>query len=662
MNKTAILAVKIISDAAGVTNGFKKTDTAAGGLSKRALAVKAGLLAVAAAGVKIGKDAVKSFQTAGGEVNAFKRVLGLSAEDASRLRFQLKMTGVDGATGAKSMTIFTKNIVKMSEADKAGKIKAQQKADAIRGQIKALDAAGPKTKGYADKMAYLKGKLADATTASKMNVSALGSLGIKYTDAHGKMIPMTTLLPQVADKFAKMKDGPEKSALAMKLFGKSGTAMIPFLNKGAAGLAELSAKSDKYGQTLTGGNLDAIKANKAAQRDWSAALEGVQIQLGAQLLPMLTVMATTLTSQLIPGIVGTSKYLSEHADTVGIVLGVVGGLFGLIKTISTVTRLWTAAQAILNVVMAANPIMLIVLAVAALTAGFIYLWNTNVGFRNFFIGAWAAIQAAAGAVAAWFTGSFLPALTSVWNGLIGGVTWLWTTYIGIWVTIIRFMIGIPGRILGAVSRFVTLLVTAGRNLLTGMLAGITAGWRTVAGWLGGLAAKITGAVGDGLSWLKSAGENVVRGLWNGISGSYEWIKGKIESWVGNVVDFFKRVFGIKSPSTVMEKLIGRQLPAGIGRGVDRNMNAALNPIRKLSKAVQAAFAPELDLGSVGGVSDLSRLTAGSRTSRVAQVVQQVTIELNGTIVDRRATAKDIRDLLNEEARFTGRVAIAGSVI
>lgn len=658
MNKTAILAVKIISDAAGVTNGFNKTNQAAGGMSKRALAVKASLLGLAAAGIKMGKDAVKSFESAGGEVNAFKRVLGLSAEDASRLRFELKMSGVDAATGAKSMTIFTKNIVKMSEADKAGKIKAQQKADAIRGQIKALEAAGPKTRGYADKMAYLKGKLADATTASKMNTSALGSLGIKYTDAHGKMIPMSTLLPQVADKFAKMKDGPEKSALAMKLFGKSGTAMIPFLNKGAAGLAELSAKSDKYGQTLTGGNLDAIKASKAAQRDWSAAIEGVQIQLGAQLLPLLTGMATALTSQLIPGITSTSRFLSEHADTVGVVLGVVGGLFALIKSISTVTRLWTAAQAILNVVMAANPIMLIVLAVAALTAGFIYLWNTNEGFRNFFIGAWAAIQAAAAAVSTWFTSKLLPALSKVWDGLVKGVTWLWTTYWGIWAAIIRFMIGVPGKILAAVVRFVTLLVTAGRNLLTGMLNGITTGWRTVAGWLGKLKDKVVGAVGSGLAWLKDAGDNVVRGLWAGISGSYDWILGKIRSWVGNVIDFFKRILGIHSPSTVTEAL-GRQLPAGLGLGVDRNANAVLNPIRKLSRRIEAAFTPTLSLGSVAGLAagiGTARISGSAPSSR--SITLDVTIQA-GIIPDVDEIGRQLTAILDDYARNHGLIAVNG---
>lgn len=39
-----------------------------------------------------------------------------------------------------------------------------------------------------------------------------------------------------------MPDGAEKSALAMQLFGKNGMAMLPFLNKGAAGIQELMTR------------------------------------------------------------------------------------------------------------------------------------------------------------------------------------------------------------------------------------------------------------------------------------------------------------------------------------------------------------------------------------------------------------------------------------
>jgi phage-related protein len=48
-----------------------------------------------------------------------------------------------------------------------------------------------------------------------------------------------------------------------------------------------------------------------------------------------------------------------------------------------VTNLVVKAEAALNAVMSANPIGVIVVAIAALAAGLIYLWNTSDGFRSF---------------------------------------------------------------------------------------------------------------------------------------------------------------------------------------------------------------------------------------------------------------------------------------
>jgi hypothetical protein len=52
-------------------------------------------------------------------------------------------------------------------------------------------------------------------------------------------LPLDKAVEQVADKFAKMPDGPQKTALAMKAFGKSGAELIPMLNEGGAGIARM---------------------------------------------------------------------------------------------------------------------------------------------------------------------------------------------------------------------------------------------------------------------------------------------------------------------------------------------------------------------------------------------------------------------------------------
>ena len=123
---------------------------------------------------------------------------------------------------------------------------------------------------------------------------AVNSLGLTLKDANGAMLPLNDLMLEVADKFAAMPDGAEKTADAMALFGKSGKDLIPILDLGSAGLQEAMDDANKYGLTLTGANVDAVRAFGLAHKDLDEAMEGVTLQLGAALMPALATGAETL--------------------------------------------------------------------------------------------------------------------------------------------------------------------------------------------------------------------------------------------------------------------------------------------------------------------------------------------------------------------------------
>ena len=72
--------------------------------------------------------------------------------------------------------------------------------------------------------------------------------------------------------------------------------------------------------------------------------------------------------------------------------------------------------------------------------------------------------------------------------------------------------------------------------------------------------------------VKSIGKDMVEGIWKGISGATDWIEKKIKGWVGDVTKFLKKVFGIKSPSTLMRDEIGVYLAQGIGVGFEEGMS------------------------------------------------------------------------------------------
>lgn len=130
----------------------------------------------------------------------------------------------------------------------------------------------------------------------------------------------------------------------------------------------------------------------------------------------------------------------------------------------------TKAQTALNAVMAANPIALIVLAIAALVAAFIYLWNNCEGFRNFFIKMWDGIKKAAKAVADWFVqawedigkfftetvpgwfNSFVEFFEGIWNGIKD-------FFIGVWNSISNFFIELWNSIVEIFTSIVNWIIT-----------------------------------------------------------------------------------------------------------------------------------------------------------------------------------------------------------
>jgi hypothetical protein len=78
--------------------------------------------------------------------------------------------------------------------------------------------------------------------------AAFSALGISNKNADGSLKSSEETFGAIADKFKDLKDGPEKAALAFAMFGQAGKDLIPMLNRGSAGIAELRAEAELLGQ------------------------------------------------------------------------------------------------------------------------------------------------------------------------------------------------------------------------------------------------------------------------------------------------------------------------------------------------------------------------------------------------------------------------------
>ncbi|MGZ3743861.1 MAG: hypothetical protein ACXWRA_08420, partial [Pseudobdellovibrionaceae bacterium] len=70
----------------------------------------------------------------------------------------------------------------------------------------------------------------------------LEALKISSRDSSGQLKTSSVVLNEIADKFQNMKDGPAKAAIAVGLFGKSGSDIIPLLNMGSEEIAKFGYK------------------------------------------------------------------------------------------------------------------------------------------------------------------------------------------------------------------------------------------------------------------------------------------------------------------------------------------------------------------------------------------------------------------------------------
>ena len=87
----------------------------------------------------------------------------------------------------------------------------------------------------------------EAAEGVKTYADAYGKLGISVKKADGSLKPSDKLLGEIADKFAQLPDGPEKAAVAMDIFGRSGAKLITLLNGGSESLEKFSVNvSDNF--------------------------------------------------------------------------------------------------------------------------------------------------------------------------------------------------------------------------------------------------------------------------------------------------------------------------------------------------------------------------------------------------------------------------------
>ncbi len=219
------------------------------------------------------------------------------------------------------------------------------------------------------------------------------------------------------------------ASIAASVFGaldNTGGGFLTFL-------ADATGQLAAFLQSAQGAEVLGALAEFAATagRALSGLLGAALTELGpvlAQLAPALSVLVTQLSGALVtalriagPLLQQFAAFLSANASwlaplivglgTVAVIAGpLVSGLSALVSVVRVASLVFTG----LNTVLLANPIGLVIAAIGALVAAFVWLWNNSASFRDFWIGVWDGIVAAVN----WA----IDGVKNVWDGLVSFFT------------------------------------------------------------------------------------------------------------------------------------------------------------------------------------------------------------------------------------------------
>jgi len=486
---------------------------------------------------------------------------------------------------------------------------------------------------------YMLQRLENPTTAA---AAALAKFNFHLADSKGHILPLRDIIGQFSRGLANQTQVQKQQTLNT-IFGQRANAAMFKLVQGG------TSTWDSYTKKIVGTNA-AQKMAEARTKGFNGAMGALNsafstflIKIGTPLLgPMeraIRAVARFIESvntdamikfgagvaHLIGRFVDFAKQIPHVGDILKILLA--GFLaFEGVAAVTAIITLLTGAFTALNAAMFANPVGLVVGAIAALAVGFYLLYQRSETFRNIiqsiwsflkgpFVNVFIAIKNAVVAAAHWVASAFRD-MKAVVVTQTGGIRLVisaaWSVITGLFrtfMTSIKTIWSIGWPILGAVVKTTwaiikTVVMTGLRqirdivNIVMGLLRGDWGrAWRglkslvrdTLSG-IGTLTSNVLhGIVNIAYTAAKSIGSGIIHGIIDGVKGLAGDLAGAVKGAVTGAIGGLAGHLGIHSPSTVTRDKIGKPLAAGIIEGF-------LLGIRDLPEKMNSSLRSALERG------------------------------------------------------------------
>lgn len=376
---------------------------------------------------------------------AFGKMLGSAVENADELQKISDVTGIS----AEQLQI-------MKYQGSALGVELDTMTAAQKKLTKSMDSAREGTGAQAEEFA-------------KLGVSV-------KDDVTGELRNSNDVFNDVITKLGGMKNETERDATAMTILGKSATDLNPLIKAGGTELKNMADEAKKNGAIMSNESVAGLDSFGDSVDAMKLSVQGAIGTALSKLTPQLNDISEKLKSVDFSGISNGMSFIIDHAEPIAIGVGTVTGaivawkvatvaasaaqeIHNAIVTISTISSGGLAAaqatltaanggttfgtialtgatigqnvalaahkvalaaaaagQWLFNAAMTANPIGIMVVAIGALVAAFVILWDKSAAFRDFWNGLWQGIQAGFKA--------FINGIVGGLNGLIDGLNFV----------------------------------------------------------------------------------------------------------------------------------------------------------------------------------------------------------------------------------------------
>lgn len=411
----------------------------------------------------------------------------------------------------------------------------------------------------------------------KLSGAAIGDVTIATTNADGSMRSLSAILADCRVAFGGMTEA-EKANNAEALVGKNAlSGFLALMNAAPEDIEKVSGAVNNC-KDAAKNMADTMQDNLEGQLTiLKSQLQELAISFGDLLMPAVRSIVSGLQGMVdvlnaMPdGVKRVIMIVALLAAALGPVLIIIGKTLSAIGTIMTwAPKLAGAISAVkgafaaLSATMMANPIAIVIAAIAALVAAFIYLWNTNEEFRQFWIRLWNEIKEVA--VQVWTAVSQF--LVSAWNGIRN-------TAVAVWNGIRDFFSGLWAGIKTLFTTVVTAISTFLVGAWNGIRATVMAVWNAISAFLGsvwnGIKSVITNVVNGIRTFLQSA--------WNGIRTVITTVMNAIRTVISTVWNGIRTII-----STVMNGIRGTV--NSVWNGIRNTISSVVNGIKN---TVSGAF-------------------------------------------------------------------------